>query len=266
MRARNRSRALTLNPMTLNPMTLNPMWRLAVLAFACAVGLVALGGPAYAAATPPAAEEAGILTTIGELLLRGGILMIPIALCSILTVGLAIERAISLRQIKVAPTDLWDDVEARLSDRDIDGAREVVAGSDLPLGRMLHAGLVHWEDSLSDVAAALEDAGQREADDLERNLPALQGVVSVAPLLGLLGTVVGMIQSFYTVAKERALGNPELLAEGIGQALVTTAAGLSVAIPALVLYYIFRGQIRKLVRAFDDASRGTLALHRDLAG
>ena len=101
----------------------------------------------------------------------------------------------------------------------------------------------------------------READDLQKHLPGLQGIASVAPLLGLLGTVVGMIKSFYTIAKGSAMGNPELFAEPIGQALVTTAAGLTVAIPALVLYYTFRGRIRKLVRELDDVARGIVKLN-----
>ncbi|MEE8143625.1 MAG: MotA/TolQ/ExbB proton channel family protein, partial [Planctomycetota bacterium] len=125
------------------------------------------------------------------------------------------------------------------------------------------AGLLHWEDDLQDVSTALVEAGQREADDLQKNLPALQGIASVSPLLGLLGTVTGMIQSFYTVARERSLGNPALLAEGIGEALVTTAAGLTVAIPAVILFYAFRGRTRRLARALDDIARGMLALHRE---
>ena len=103
----------------------------------------------------------------------------------------------------------------------------------------------------------------READELQKNLPALQGIASVAPLMGLLGTVVGMIRSFYVIAKESAVGNPGLFAEPIGQALVTTAAGLSVAIPALILFYYFRGRIRNLVRRLDDVSREVLTCHRE---
>ena len=127
---------------------------------------------------------------------------------------------------------------------------------------MLAAGLDRWEEGTPELLAELEEAGQREADELNTHLPALQGIASVAPLLGLLGTVVGMIRSFYTIAKEHVVGNPELFAEPIGQALVTTAAGLSVAIPAMILYYWFKGRIRKLVRGLDQVSRECVALSR----
>jgi biopolymer transport protein ExbB len=161
------------------------------------------------------------------------------------------------------PAGTWQEVRSDLKDGQVAAARGKVADELSPVSRMLHAGLIHWEDGLKDVSAALEDAGQREADDLHKHLPALQGIASVAPLLGLLGTVVGMIKCFYTVAQERALGNPALLAGGIGEALITTAVGLSVAIPALVLYYLFRGRTRKLTRELDDIARGVLALHRE---
>ncbi|MEM7164508.1 MAG: MotA/TolQ/ExbB proton channel family protein [Planctomycetota bacterium] len=218
---------------------------------------------------PVAAQENGasvaepsFLTTLGELVFEGGILMIPIALASVLTVALAIERVIALRRSRVLPAGIWESVQEKLRADDVLAARKIVADEESALERVIHAGLFHWEDELRDVAAAVEDCGLREADDLQRNLPGLQGVASVAPLLGLLGTVVGMIQSFLQVAKQNAMGNPELLAEGIGQALVTTAAGLCVAIPALVLYYWFRGKLRRLVRELDDVNRGLLALHR----
>ena len=208
-------------------------------------------------------EPSGLLGTLGEMVLRGGVLMLPIAFCSVLAVGIAIDRLLALRFGLIVPAELRGQVQRALEHGDLDGARKRTAEAQSPMGRMVHAGLLHWEDGFSDMSAALEDAGQREADDLNRHLPALQGIASVAPLLGLLGTVVGMIQSFFTVAKQQgALGNAELLAEGIGQALVTTAAGLSVAIPTLVLFYFFRGRIRRLVRELDNVSRTVMAVHR----
>ncbi|MFQ5654925.1 MAG: MotA/TolQ/ExbB proton channel family protein, partial [Planctomycetota bacterium] len=164
---------------------------------------------------------------------------------------------------RVAPVTLWREVRGSLEERNIGAARELAKESDTPLGRMLRSGLLHWAAGPAALSTALEDSGQREADGLQKHLAGLQGIASVAPLLGLLGTVFGMIKSFLSVAKEQALGNPERLAEGIGQALVTTAAGLTVAIPALVLYYLFRGRIRGLVGELDHVARSVTAFRQE---
>lgn len=215
------------------------------------------------AAEAEAADSDGILTTLGELVLDGGILMIPIAVASILMLALTLERLVALRRRRIVPGSVWSSVQKQLADGRIDLARKEVGSEQYPVSRMLNSGLLFWESNLEQLSKALDEAGQREADHLQKNLPALQGIASVAPLLGLLGTVVGMIQSFFIIAKERALGNPALLADGIGQALVTTAAGLSVAIPALILFYCFRGQARRLVNELDDIARGVLVTHRE---
>lgn len=217
---------------------------------------------AQVTASEPNSDARGFLTTLGELMWEGGIFMVPIALASILMLGVTLERSWALRRNRICPPGLPVQVTEALTRGDLADARRLVEDDATPIARVLHSGLLHWEDDLADVSHALEDTGLREADDMQKHLPALQGVASVSPLLGLLGTVVGMIKSFLQVAKESAIGNPELLAEGIGQALVTTAAGLCVAIPALILYYVFRGRIRKLVRQLDDAARSVIAIHR----
>ena len=230
------------------------------------VGRVLLVSPLAHAAPPEAAASDGsaesFLTTLGELLVGGGLLMVPIALASILTLGLGIERLWALRRARIVPSDLWADVRTAVQGGHLTAARDRVAEGRTALARMLSAGLERWDEGVDALAAELDDAGQREADTLDLHLPALQGIASVAPLLGLLGTVVGMIRSFYTIAKEHVVGNPELFAEPIGQALVTTAAGLSVAIPAVVLFYWFRGRIRKHVRKLDDVARELTTLRR----
>lgn len=219
--------------------------------------------PLHAADSVAGSDDSeGILATLGELILDGGVLMIPIAIASIIMLALALERIIALRRSKIVPSGVWSTVQGQLEQGRIDLARKEVDAEHFPVSRMLNSGLLFWESNLEELSRALDEAGQREADRLQKNLPALQGIASVAPLLGLLGTVVGMIQSFFTVAKERALGNPALLADGIGQALVTTAAGLTVAIPALVLFYAFRGRARRLVGELDDIARGVLVAHR----
>lgn len=240
------------------------------------ITIVAIGAASLLAAPTLLAQEtdtiaadgsvSSFLTTLGELVVGGGVLMIPIGLASILTLGLAIERLWALRRGRILPDAVWSDVKIELEGGNIVSARERVAGRETALHRMLAAGLDRWDDGRDELSDELEESGQREADELQMHLPALQGIASVAPLLGLLGTVVGMIRSFYTIAKESVIGNPELFAEPIGQALVTTAAGLTVAIPALILFYWFRGRIRKLVRALNDVSRDVVRLRRRAAG
>jgi biopolymer transport protein ExbB len=235
--------------------------------------LALLPGFALAAAPDGIGPESAIagdapsnfLTTLGDLLVDGGVLMIPIGLASVLTLGLAIERLYALRRAHILPEGLWRSVRSDLETGNVAAARAHVAAKGSALARMLAAGLEYWEDDRAELAAALEEAGQREVDELHLHLPALQGIASIAPLLGLLGTVVGMIQAFYTIAKERIVGNPELFAEPIGMALVTTAAGLTVAIPALVLYYWFRGRIRRLAAGLDDIAREVGGLRRRAA-
>ncbi len=207
-------------------------------------------------------DSEGVLTTLGQLVLNGGPLMVPIGLASILMVGVAFERAWALRRSQIVPADTWSRAEEQLSAGKVDLVRRDVEPGESPVARMLRTGLIHWEEPRPEFKRGLEDAGQREADRLQKNLGALQGIASVAPLLGLLGTVLGMIQSFFTVAQEQALGNPELLAEGIGEALVTTAAGLSVAIPSLVLFLYFRGRVRGLVNELDEISQRVQEIHR----
>ncbi len=208
-------------------------------------------------------EEAGVLATVGELMIQGGWLMLPIAGVSVLMIGISIERAISLRKSSICPQELWDEIKEMLGAGKVEEARLLLDGDQRPLARMLYSAVLRWDDSCQELTSAIEDSGQREADDLQKNLPALQGVASISPLMGLLGTVVGMIKAFLLVAKEKALGNPELLAEGIGMALTTTAAGLCVAIPAVILYYSFRGRIRTLVRHFDLVAQDLMLVHRD---
>jgi len=243
-------------------------------AAAIAVAALALSPRSAFAAAPegvdPESAIAGtapgsFLTTLGDLIVDGGVLMIPIGLASVLTLGLAIERLYALRREHILPEGLWRRVRADLEGGSVASARAHVAAKGSALARMLDAGLEHWDDGRVELAAALEEAGQREVDELHLHLPALQGIASIAPLLGLLGTVVGMIQAFYTIAKERIVGNPELFAEPIGMALVTTAAGLTVAIPALVLYYWFRGRIRRLASGLDDIAREVGGLRRRAA-
>lgn len=195
--------------------------------------------------------------TLFELLMKGGPLMYPLYLCSIIMVAFGIERGISLRRKKIFPPKIVERLRSAITETAGSlNTRELLAefrNQSSPIARVVTVGLRKADRPLPEIEKAIEDAGAKEAANMRRNCRILSIVASVSPLLGLLGTIYGMIQAFMTVAaREEALGRTELLAAGIYQALVTTAAGLTIAIPALVLYYIYVERVEKLVSEMDD--------------
>jgi biopolymer transport protein ExbB len=199
-----------------------------------------------------AAPDAVSVTSIWDFVVKGGIVMIPIGLCSLATVTIAVERAISLRRAAVMPPALLDELRQRGAAGDLAGAAAACARHPSSLGRIVAAGLRRRSGGPETVRKAIEEAGQREMFALRKYLRVFTLIVALAPLLGLLGTIFGMIKAFQTVALSAdALGRTELLAGGIYEAMITTAAGLIVAIPALLLYHWFAARIDRLVLDMD---------------
>lgn len=179
-----------------------------------------------------------------EMVKAGGWLMVPILLCSIVAMAIVVERFWTLQKERIVPSQLVVQVWqwAKAGELDEDRIHQVRAGS--PLGRVLAAGLANRHAAREIMKEAIQDVGRHVVHELERYLNLLGTVAAITPLLGLLGTVIGMIKVF-TVITVHGVGNPEVLAEGISQALITTAAGISVAIPSLLFY-------RHLQRKIDD--------------
>lgn len=173
-----------------------------------------------------------------EFLARGGVIMIPIALGSVIALTIFLERIWSLQASRIIPHDLLDRVLDKARGGDLKSAREECLRSNTPLGHLLLAGLDASGLSRNELKGVLEEVGRREVSRMERFIEAMGTTASVEPLLGLLGTVVGMIQVFQKVVVTSRAGavDPGLLANGIWQALITTAAGLSVAILAFIGY------------------------------
>lgn len=188
-----------------------------------------------------------------EVIERGGPLMWPILLCSLVTFTFGLERFISLRRRRVIPPkftrQFLDELVGLQLDRNL--AMRLCAGNGSPMAAIFQAAVRHWGRPSVEIEQAIAEAGQREISLLRRNLRVLQGSANIATLLGLLGTIVGMIQAFNDVAMLRGLGRAEVLANGIAQALLTTAAGLSVAIPSIFLYTYFAGRVERLVHQMD---------------
>jgi len=221
-----------------------------------ATGSLTCGAHAVKQSAAGAKEAVGEPQTVLDLLARGGPLMYPIYGASVLALAFALERAISLRRRRVLPPAFIKKLR-HLSDRtplDLPAILAFCEANDNPVARMVGAGLRKTVRSLPDLEKAIEDAGSREARRLRQNTRVLMGVASVTPLVGLLGTVIGMINAFWSLGYADPLRRSEALANGIYQALLTTAAGLSVAIPSLVLYLYFLGKIERLVTELDEVA------------
>jgi biopolymer transport protein ExbB len=186
-----------------------------------------------------------------EFIKAGGFLMYPLLLCSLIASAIIVERFWSLQRKKVAPkgltTQAWNWVKSgKLDARQIETLR-----ANSPLGRILAAGLVNHRHSREVMKESLEEVGGQVVHELGRYLNALGTIAAISPLLGLLGTVFGMIEVFATITTQ-GVGNASALAGGISQALITTATGLSIAIPALLFYRYFRGRVESLVVTMEQ--------------
>jgi biopolymer transport protein ExbB len=196
-----------------------------------------------------------------ELVKAGGWLMVPIILSSIVALAITIERFWALKRSKVIPDQLVNKIWHWVQQKQLtkDRLRELREGS--PLGRILASGLVNAKQSRQLMKEGIEDTGRHVVPELERFLNTLGTIAAIAPLLGLLGTVVGMIQVF-SVMNSVGVGDPGEMAGGISKALITTAAGISVAIPSLAFHRYFRGKVDMLVLDMEqEALRLVDAIH-----
>lgn len=195
-----------------------------------------------------------------DVIVAGGWLMVPLGLCSVLALAIVLERAYTLRFERVLPEQAL--VQARQSIKQPTAGQDESARSpgDSPLGQVL--GVVIDKRHLDDAAwrSAIEDKGREVVHSLERYLNALGTIAGITPLLGLLGTVIGMIKVFQTIQLQGA-GQAQLLAGGISEALVTTATGLSIAIPSYFFYRYFKARITALSLGLE---RATQALIEDI--
>lgn len=208
-------------------------------------------GPAPPLASPDAVQ----VQSVWDFVIKGGPMMIPIGLCSLVALAVIIERVVSLRRRTVIPPDFVDGLKHILNNGDND--REEVIGycrkNDSPIARVFAAGIKRLGMSVELVEKYIQEAGQREVLKLRRYLRVLSVIASIAPLMGLLGTIFGMITAFQTVAMSaESLGKAELLAKGIYQAMITTAAGLMVAIPVLIAYHWICAKVDRLVTEMDQ--------------
>ena len=188
-----------------------------------------------------------------DLLAAGGWVMPVIVLCSVIALGISIELSVALNPDRIAPPHLLANVWKQLKAGELDAQRLKALRHGSPLGAILAAGLANRSQGRDVMKESIQEAAGHVVHDLERYLNTLGTVAAVAPLLGLLGTVVGMIRVFTEITVQ-GTGNANALAGGISEALITTAAGLVVAIPALVMHRYFTGKIDTIVVGLEQVS------------
>ena len=197
--------------------------------------------------------EAIPTTDLWRIIRDAGPLMVPIVICSFLLVAFVLERAISLRRGRVIPKPFVTRFLQQLSEGEIDRQQALALCDEngSPVAKVFAGALRKWGRSSVEIEQAVIDAGERVTQGLRRYLRVFYAVTTVGPLLGLMGTVLGMIQTFNVIAAGDALGRAELLAGGIAKALLNTAGGLAVAIPASIFYVFFVSRVDRLIIEID---------------
>ncbi len=201
------------------------------------------------------AQETVTLQTksLWQMLWAGGPLLFPIVISSFVLMLVVFERTLSLRRGRVLPRLFTERFLLQIGEGALDrsDALDRCLENDSYMAQVFAAAVRKWGKPAVEVEQAVLDEGERASNELRRFLRVINGVATVCPLMGLLGTVWGMMEAFEAIASSSAMGRPELLAGGIGGALLSTAAGLSVAIPALILYLWFVGRVDTLVMEID---------------
>lgn len=233
------------------------MCLVALLALGCLVAVPALAQNTPKPAPKVAAKDAKAPAAVEEeednlfrLLVKGGVVMIPIGLCSIAALGMAVERFISLRRKRIIPPDFISGLKGVFG-----GSADISAGlaycekNPSPISNIFRAGIAGLAQGHEQMEKGIEDAGGREVYKMKRSLKPLSFIAVIEPLLGLLGTVYGMISAFKTTSSGQDVGQ---LARGIYEALVTTAAGLTVAIPVMIVYQVLAARVDVAVDEIDE--------------
>ncbi len=189
---------------------------------------------------------AGHAASLLDLLVLGGWVMVPLVLLSVLTIYLFIERFVTIRQAASDPDTITDRVGRHVRNGDVNAALQYCNEKDVPITRILRQGLERLGRPISEIQEAVQAAGKHETFDLEKRTNLLASIAGIAPMLGFFGTVVGMIRAFQQIQTLQGNVNPAVLAGGIWEALITTAAGLLVGILALFSYNFLIGRIRRL--------------------
>ena len=204
-------------------------------------------------------------TSLLDTMIRGGWVMVPIFLLSILTIYLFVERLIVLRKAKADPEAITDRIRAFIHSGDIRGALRFCDTENKPITHILKVGLERLGRPIGEIQDAVQAQGRYEAFELEKRLDILASIAGIAPMLGFLGTVAGMIRAFQQIQNLQGNVNPSVLAGGIWEALLTTAAGLVVGIVAFFFYNWLLGRINRYVNAMERTTSSFIDLLQEPA-
>ncbi|MBI5681798.1 MAG: MotA/TolQ/ExbB proton channel family protein [Deltaproteobacteria bacterium] len=190
---------------------------------------------------------------ITEFFIKGGIFMYPIAVCSVISLAIFMERLWNIRRKKIIPDGLLDRIDNFLNDGKTGEAMGFCENQNSPLARIFHAGVKNRSKNRETLKAMMEETGRKETVRLFKNVEALSTIASISTLLGLLGTISGMIKIFSVISQQTVV-NPTTLAGGISEALNTTAYGLTVAIPTIIFYKYLYSKVNSLVLSMEEYS------------
>lgn len=205
----------------------------------------------YTEAVTDRAAEITSELSVWDLTMRGGWIMIPLALLSIVSIYVFVERFIALRRAQKDDNTFMERIKDYIHDGEIESARKLCARTDTPYARLIAKGISRIGRPMNDVLVAIENTGNIEVATLEKGLPWLATTAAGAPMIGFLGTVMGMVNAFFNLASAGSSANISVLADGIYAALVTTVAGLIVGIIALFAYNYLVARINKVMNALE---------------
>jgi biopolymer transport protein ExbB len=192
--------------------------------------------------------------SILELAKAGGVLMIPIVLSSVIAIYIFVERVLTINKANQSPDSFISKIKELVQRGDINGAKITCAQFDTPVARMIEKGISRIGSPLKNIEASIENVGKIELFKLEKNLSILATVAGAAPMMGFLGTVIGMVQAFISIAQEEGSVSPKLLSSGIYTAMITTVAGLIVGIIAYLGYNYLVTRVSKVVHKMEYSS------------
>lgn len=199
-------------------------------------------------------EAANQTISIWELTLAGGPLMIPLAICSVIAIYIFVERILTINKANLSSDSFMSRIKELVQKGDINGAKILCSQHDTPVARMIEKGVSRIGSPLKNIEASIENVGKIEVFRLEKNLSVLATIAGAAPMIGFLGTVMGMVSAFIAIAQEEGSVSPKLLADGIYTAMVTTVAGLVVGIIAYLGYNYLVTRVSKVIHKMEYSS------------
>jgi len=198
--------------------------------------------------------DAGQSLSVIDLAITGGFMMIPIAVLWVLAIYLFIERVLTINKANQDPDAFMSRIKELVLRGDINGSKLLCSQNNTPVARMIEKGISRIGSPLKNIEASIENVGKIEIFKLEKNLPTLATIAGVAPMMGFLGTVIGMVEAFISISQEEGSVSPKLLSSGIYTAMITTVAGLIVGIIAYLAYNYLVSRVQKVIHKMEYTS------------